>query len=114
MYLYQCPCGSKYVGESSLRLSQRVKSHINQGPISSIVEHQENCETFKSNFQSYCEMENIDKSVPSSLHCFMTEKFKILKKCRNLESRKWTEGWYIRLIKPNLNAKDEFVRKTHL
>ena len=44
----------------------------------------------------------------------MTEKFKILQKCKNLESRKWMEGWYIRLIKPDLNAKDEFVRKTHL
>ena len=83
VYLYQCDCGSKYVGESSLRLSQRVKSHINQGPISSIVEHQENCETFRSSFQSFCKMKNIERSVPSSLNSFMIEKFKILKRCRN-------------------------------
>ena len=67
VYSFVCPCKKEYIGESSLRLINRIKSHCSQKEQSSIINHVENCNTFKSEFHNFCSAEKIVKSCPKSL-----------------------------------------------
>ena len=53
VYEFKCPCNEEnYIGETTLRLSARVSSHVNQRPVSSVKEHTDNCPKFQVLYKS--------------------------------------------------------------
>ena len=105
VYEFQCKCPLKptYIGETSCRLINRIKTHISQGPISSIIQHTESCEDFKQNYKTYSENLNLCISSKENLSNFMSSFFKIKKLCRSNTSRKWHECLAIKRNFPILN-----------
>ena len=111
VYEYTCCCPSKpqYIGETSLRLECRIKSHISQGLLSGIIKHTENCVQFKERYQAYSLEHDKEISSKENLACFMNTLFKIKKRCKSNKDRKWHECLLIRKHSPSLNLREEFL-----
>ena len=109
VYSFLCPCKKEYIGESSLRLIHRIRSHCSQKEQSSIIYHVENCKTFKSEFLNFCIAEKIIKSCQKSRMAFLQEFFTVLIKGTNTYQRRWIEGYLIKTRDPFLNKMDDYV-----
>ena len=114
VYAFRCDCNKKYIGESSLRLESRIRSHVAQKEQSSIINHIDTCDAFKSRFHEYCSAEKIVKSCPNSLMSFLKKYFTVKRKCMDSHQRRWIEGFEIKIEQPLLNKKEDFVYNINL
>ena len=105
VYKFECPCKeANYIGETSLRLSARVTTHITQQPTSSVREHADHCETFQSLYQDHLASSN-KTNVPRNLATFIGRYFERLKSTRGYPQRRFLEACFIKKIKPTLNVQ---------
>ena len=97
------------MGETSLRMGSRIRSHIQQGIISGIMKHTEACVDFKIKYEAYCMDNNAMKSSKENLALFLGSFFKVRKKCKTNIERRWHECLIIKKQSPILNSRDEYL-----
>ena len=115
VYLYKCPCSKgNYIGETKLRIDERMKSHMFQRQDSSIFSHVTTCDHFKTKFRDFCLVEGLEISSISVMRKYIIENIKILEKCSSDFDRRWLEGFNIRIRSPHLNKKEDFCYKSFI
>ena len=92
VYEFKCPWNEEnYIGETTLRLSARVSSHVNQRPVTSVKEHTDNCPKFQVLYKTYLK-ENKKVNAPRNFADFLGRYFERLKTTREPENRKFLEA----------------------
>ena len=112
VYDFNCECGSRYVGRTSQRLSDRIKQHvpnaIRQKPIPTRKQPKRQC---ASTTTVNCDS-SIGRHLLSNKTCaeaYNESRFRILSKCRSSYNLKIKEAVYIKLNNPNLCKQKEFI-----
>jgi hypothetical protein len=105
-YNFQCICAIEYYGETSRRLSTRVKDHGRPSSYTAISDHIFDCKDFQDSQKEFVANYAGPLSVPQRKHKFLLEQFTI--KGTNLSSwreRKVFEAVLINQHLPKLNEQ---------
>ena len=101
IYKFECPCKeANYIGETILRLSARITSHINQPKASSVKEHTDHCDIFQSLYKTHLRSSN-KAHFPRNLATFIGRYFERLKSTRDYTQRRFLEACFIKKNKTN-------------
>ena len=104
VYSFRCPCAKEYIGETSLTIAGRLKSHINQNQKSNIKSHVDFCPEFQREYKSFLK-QNKFGGTSSRLAQFIGRYTERIKYCRDRNSRRFIEALEIRRRDPVLNAQ---------
>lgn len=111
VYQFTCDCKSEYIGETKRQLDTRIKEHGKLTDPSEIGSHLPRCETYKKEFLT----QHKYNQNASNKFKFLKSHFKILKHNQfDYHTRKFTEGYFIHLLNPSLNKKNECKKVTFI
>ena len=102
IYQYTCSCAETYVGNTTQRLSERIKQHIPP-----------NIATRKSKQADSAILAHI-RNKPACVPTNAQERFRILARARSSYHLDILEAMYIRSLEPSLCAQKEFVKSLTL
>ena len=111
VYHFTCDCKSVYIGETLRNLETRIKEHGKVTDPTEIGSHIPRCEAYKKEFLT---KHKYNQSAANKLK-FLKSHFKIIRRNQfDYHTRKFTEGYFIHLLSPCLNKKNECKKVTFI
>ena len=111
VYHFTCDCKSVYIGETLRNLETRIKEHGKVTDPTEIGSHIPRCEAYQKEFLT---KHKYNQSAANKLK-FLKSHFKIIRRNQfDYHTRKFTEGYFIHLLSPCLNKKNECKKVTFI